>query len=635
MAKTFDFNAIKGIKLVDKSGKVKDEAVKSKLGDQNLFRFKDGIVWAKPFKLNFPTPPHASRVEISRTSTKRSLVEKGLIKSKDAYSQSSQEDIYYGDTLEIKGVSTSDAYTDPIVSLSQTTVTGDVDAIFIAGEHKSYDLKMPALPTGVESCTVERYLFGGGVPETFNATSSEKVEKIYHSDKLIASRTLKRGYSGNPPSLDDGRIAPTDVIYSVDRSVNLIIPTPSLWYAWINLSVLPAGVDAIRLYRDSSPIANAKKGKILEITKDNTSYVSDKYYLDDVFSFEWDTTEGYYDPTFNHGNPFEITAIGNNISLRATSGGVKQFTLTIPSLPTGVKSLTVTRTSSPLANASKGELSNDATIYYGDSLVVSAVATDGYTNPSVNISSVSVKSDVSISVTAGEIKKHTVTFDLNGGEESNVPTSMVVEHGAIINMEAYLPPYRVDEDNYSYEFQYWEANGVDGSEFRITEDTHIVARYYRQAYPTWHYMKLSNTSWDITPSPTGPYYTTVSGEIYKTNSKIMAVPTRFHTGTDGHMIMTGAEGDSARFTMNKAGIVLDSGSSKYSSSGTGYYGNGFGYSLTASKGKINFYVWADRIQDDDKWYGNEAGQIFYLTSGHITLNAIEQFYSDPSENAIV
>lgn len=316
----------------------------------------------------------------------------------------------------------------------------------------------------------------------------------------------------------------------------------------------------------------------------------------------------------------------------------KPFKLSVPTPPRGVDRINVYRRSTMRSNVDVDGptyLYNGDEIYYGDSLTVSAVATDGYTNPSVNISSVSVKSDVSISVTAGTIKKYTVTFDLNGGEESDVPTSMVVEHGAIINMDTYQPPYRVDEDNYSYEFQYWEANGVEGSEFRITEDTHIVARYYRQAYPTWHYMKLSNTSWDIIPSPTGQQYTTVSGEIYKTNSKIMAVPTRFHTGTDGHMIMTGAEGDSTRFTMNKSGLVLDSGSSKYSSSGTGYYGNGFGYSLTASKGKITFYVWADRIQDDDKWYGNEAGQIFYLTSGHITLNAIEQFYSDPSENAIV
>lgn len=411
MAKTFDFNAIKGIKLVDKSGKVKDEVVKSKLGDQNLFRFKEGIVWAKPFKLNFPTPPHASRVEISRTSTKRSLVENGLIKSKDAYSQSSQEDIYYGDTLAIKGVSTSDAYTDPIVSLSQTTVTGDVDAIFIAGEHKSYNLTMPALPTGVESCTVERYLFGAGeVAETFNATSSDKIEKIYHSDKLIASRTLKRGYSGNQPYLDDGLTKHSQVLYSVDSNVNLIIPNPSLWYAAISLSVLPVGVDAIRLYRDSSPIGNATTGKILEITKNDTSYVSSRYYLDDVFSFEWDTTEGYYDPTFNHGNPFEITAIGTNISLTATSGGVKQFTLDITSLPTGVKSLTVTRTSSPLANAGTGTLSDGATIYYGDTLTVTATPEIGYNNPRIEETSITVKNDVQVKVYGTGVKTYTLTM---------------------------------------------------------------------------------------------------------------------------------------------------------------------------------------------------------------------------------
>ena len=84
------------------------------------------------------------------------------------------------------------------------------------------------------------------------------------------------------------------------------------------------------------------------------------------------------------------------------SADVLSYKLTIASRPTGVASITVTRTSSPLKGAATGTLSSGATIYYGDKLTASATATGSYGTPTLSWTSTEVKGNVKLVVTAGE-----------------------------------------------------------------------------------------------------------------------------------------------------------------------------------------------------------------------------------------
>lgn len=93
--------------------------------------------------------------------------------------------------------------------------------------------------------------------------------------------------------------------------------------------------------------------------------------------------------------------VRENVTASLTAGSVKAYTLTISSLPTGVASLTVERTSSPLKGASTGTLTNGATIYYGDTLTASATASSNYNSPSLSWTSTTVTGNVTASVTAG------------------------------------------------------------------------------------------------------------------------------------------------------------------------------------------------------------------------------------------
>jgi len=417
MAKTFDFNAIKGIKLVDKSGKVKDEAVKSKLGNQNLFRFKDGIVWAKPFKLYLPTipdSPSSVKIKINRPTTKRSLATTGQIFYIDTAShvQTTNElNIYYEDTLTITGKTTTDFYKDPIVSLSEYTVTGDVYATIEAGERVSYKLTMSPTPAvGVNNYTITRtdgWRYGNS--ETFTSSNVQQEHKIYHRDKLSYSVNYKRGYRNATMGINS--VGSVNDLSSVTRDYSFVLADALLVTKAFRVNTLPAGVDKIIVFRDDSPIANATLGEVATITKDDTDYGKATAYIDDEFSYTWVTTEGYYEPTFSLQSPIKIDEnTSDTIWLKATSGGVKQFALEIPSLPTGVESVTVTRTSSPLANASKGELSDGATIYYGDTLTVTATPEIGYNNPRIEETSITVKDDVQVKVYGTGVKTYTLTM---------------------------------------------------------------------------------------------------------------------------------------------------------------------------------------------------------------------------------
>lgn len=300
--------------------------------------------------------------------------------------------------------------------------------------------------------------------------------------------------------------------------------------------------------------------------------------------------------------------------------------LFVPMLPIGVARAGVTIKESLCGN--KGvvieatNIDQMVTVYEGDELEIFGVADVGYNNPIVSLSSNVVNGDVTAYITAGTKELFTVSFDLNGGTASGIPSQLVVEYGTTIYLDEYDTPYRSDDGTYSYLFDHWE-HPETGSSFTVYSDVVVVARYYRRGEPEWINIPI-NQSAD----------TTSSTNIY--NSSVKSVPTRFYTGTDGRIDLKGDGGYSygKYYTLNAGGGAVGGSSNSYSASGSNVYGAGFGYSLTANNGSITFSAWARSFQDDNEEYGTESTQVFSFSNGHITIVSVDQLIQN-SANGIV
>lgn len=107
------------------------------------------------------------------------------------------------------------------------------------------------------------------------------------------------------------------------------------------------------------------------------------------------TIKKWDDSSANRGTSTFTPTTGYNVSYNSISSpitaaqtitattSVKSFTYLTGTLPTGVASITCTRSSSPYKGASTGTVANNETIYYGDKLYFTATASSGYNAPSV------------------------------------------------------------------------------------------------------------------------------------------------------------------------------------------------------------------------------------------------------------
>lgn len=97
----------------------------------NIVQFGSAATWAKPFTLTCPAlPTGVASCTISRTSTNMTGAATGVILT--AGNAQATVPIYYGDVLTISAMPAVD-YGEPTVSLSQTTVSGNVTATITAG----------------------------------------------------------------------------------------------------------------------------------------------------------------------------------------------------------------------------------------------------------------------------------------------------------------------------------------------------------------------------------------------------------------------------------------------------------------------------------------------------------------------
>ena len=227
--------------------------------------------------------------------------------------------------------------------------------------------------TGVSSVTVTRTSspIGGGSTGVLSSGAT-----IYYNDTLTVSAVASTGYNLNDYD--------TDVVVTGNKTISVsavVVP-------WAYTLISDSGCTNIKLTRTNNSIGGGKTGELITLTSGKATV-----YYGDKFTITYSANTGY---TVSSSN-VSVTITSNNQSNTIGTTPTK-YTLTT-SKGTGVSSVTVTRTSSPIGGGSTGVLSSGATIYYNDTLTVSAVASTGY-NLNDYDKNITVSGNYKVSITA-------------------------------------------------------------------------------------------------------------------------------------------------------------------------------------------------------------------------------------------
>ena len=227
--------------------------------------------------------------------------------------------------------------------------------------------------TGVSSVTVTRTSspIGGGSTGALSTGAT-----IYYNDKLTVTAVASSGYSLDSYDTE------------VDVTGNKTISVSAVVVPWAYTLISDSGCTNIKLTRTNNSIGGGKTGELITLTSGKATV-----YYGDKFTITYSANTGY---TVSSSN-VSVTITSNNQNNTIGTTPTK-YTLTI-SKGTGVSSVTVTRTSSPIGGGSTGALSTGATIYYNDKLTVTAVASSGYSLDSYD-TEVDVEENTSVSISA-------------------------------------------------------------------------------------------------------------------------------------------------------------------------------------------------------------------------------------------
>jgi len=356
----------------------------------------------KSFTLSYPAKPTGvASYSISRTSSPIKGASTGAIVTNPT--SAGTVTVYYNDVLSITA-SADTAFNAPTYKLSATTVTSNVTATVTAGSVKALTLNINGFGTeyddcgnswnttsGLDSITVTRTSspYKGAATGTLITATQDTSTTVYYGDVLTASISVGAAYNGSLTWTSKTITATTTLTGSTSvKSYTLSYPAK------------PTGVSAYTIKRTSSPYGGASTGNIVSSP---TSAGAVKIYYGDVLSISATAVAAYNTPTYK----LSATIVSGNVTATVTAGSLKTYTLTVPALPTGVASCTVSRTSSPYGGGSTGTLvtagssQKTATIYYGDVLSISATATSGYESPTATLSQTTVTGNVTATITAG------------------------------------------------------------------------------------------------------------------------------------------------------------------------------------------------------------------------------------------
>ncbi len=450
-----------------------------------LVHFDDACTWADKYSLTIPQlPVGVGSCEVTRISSQATLATKGKIAVGSATSET-KVDIYYSDVLSATATE-GHGFNAPTVTLSETNVTNNVTANITRGSAKATTLSWSAKPTGVASFDVValRSPYNGWVSESdpvnLSADGKAGSQTVYFGDEFAIEAEADTGYG--TPKLN------VSSSFTVDTTpISITVEAGATKEYQMTIPAFGPTISSVTVKKNGTTIATGKQYEIvyfkanhfdtltLEVVSaegyDNASYKS-SWYITGPTSFEWsepnvkqytlkkvtsgngikdyvvtrtqsplglattgelsdgatlfygdvltqsaNPVTGYYTPGFNWTNKTitvnDSTANSNKeITSTVTGGGVIKSKLTINALPTGVASLKVERTYSQLQGAGRGELTNGADIYYGDTLKGTATASTGYNDPTVNIGSAYSVTDknVTVEATAGSLKTYTLSL---------------------------------------------------------------------------------------------------------------------------------------------------------------------------------------------------------------------------------
>ena len=211
---------------------------------------------------------------------------------------------------------------------------------------------------------------------------------IYYGDTLTISAKAQEGYVLN---------SYTTTCSVTDNLKIDVTATPTSYKLSIGKG---KGVESVTVTRISSPNGKAALGTLSS---------GAAIYYGDQLSVKATPSSGYQLNTYKTSY-----TVQGNVSVSVTSE-VKKFNLSITQ-NTGVYSLTVKRTESPLKGAATVELSNGADIYYGDKLIVTAIPSSGYALNSYT-NSYTVTSDITVAPTV-RTASYTLTISKDSGVSS-------------------------------------------------------------------------------------------------------------------------------------------------------------------------------------------------------------------------
>lgn len=365
--------------------------------EPNIVEFDSSSTWAKAYTLTIPKlPTGVSGVTVSRTASRMTGMS-NVDWSQTSTTTAKTTEVRYGDTIAIRSSATT-GYNNPTATLSATTVGGNVTATITAGSVKSYTLTVSSLVAGVSSITVTRTsspLKGASTGALSNGAT------IYHGDVLSATASATTGYNNPTPSWTSKTVSGNVTISATAGSVK----TYTLSYP-----AKPTGVSSYSIMRIDSPLGGASVDT--NIVNNPTTAGTITVCHGDEFTIGATAATGYNNPTYS----LSSTIATGNITATVTAGSVKSYTLSVPKLPTGIASCTISRTSSPLKGASTGTIATvgsstqSITVYYGDVLSISATATTGYNAPTYKLSSTTVTGNITTTLTAGSVKSFTLSY---------------------------------------------------------------------------------------------------------------------------------------------------------------------------------------------------------------------------------
>lgn len=211
---------------------------------------------------------------------------------------------------------------------------------------------------------------------------------LYAGDVLSVSYSASTGYVIGTHTLN-GSTFNSGATHTVSAAVS-IVTTASV--ASFSLS-LSAGVgSSITVNRTSSPLARASTG--------NLSNGATIYY-NDVLSISWSASDGY---SISSAKVNNIERSGSSLSVTVSSAVSVVVLASVKSYAISVtleehSSIVINRTSSPKAGAPTGVVSGN-TVYYGDVLLITAIADSGYGIDTMVVNSVSVGNPLSLTVSA-------------------------------------------------------------------------------------------------------------------------------------------------------------------------------------------------------------------------------------------